>query len=105
MKIFDLEQAILGCWHVTDDIELLYERIGDSTDFQGMNPKHVDDIMNILLGLREVYDMRFNKCWSIFEETTKEYHKLHKMSGIDREEEILALFSRRPTSMADEHEE
>jgi len=111
-KIFDLEQDILSCWHVTDDLKLLYERIGDSSEFRDLSATHTDAIMNILLGLQEVYDMRFEKCFRSFEAVSEENRLYRKISGVEREQELVNLFnrevvnfSRRPTSMADEHED
>jgi len=43
---FDLEQQILDCWRVTDDINILYDR-------QEYMSK--DEQMNYLLGLNSLY--------------------------------------------------
>jgi len=57
---FDLEQNIMKCWSVTDDIDLLYENVMDTDMSQ-------DDIANALLGLKVMYDMKFEKLWANFE--------------------------------------
>jgi hypothetical protein len=57
---FDLEQNILKCWNVTEDIDLLYENVMD----KDMTP---DDIANALLGMKQLYEMKFNKLWDNFE--------------------------------------
>ena len=54
--IFELEQSIIRCWSVVDDIDLLYKRVGDSSEFDSLSPKQMDALMNILLGVKEVYD-------------------------------------------------
>lgn len=59
---FDVEQGILSCWHVTDDIDLLYKQVMDG------NPS-TDDIANVLLGIKTIYNMRFNNLFEDFEET------------------------------------
>ena len=64
--IFDLEQKIFQCWHVLDDIELLAEKYTEMSE---------DELGNTLLGLQNVYQMRFEDCWTCFEEVCKEYHK------------------------------
>ena len=56
---FDLEQQILECWKVTSDIDLFYESMEDMDE---------DRRMNYLLGLKEMYELRFNKLWDIFEQ-------------------------------------
>jgi len=77
-NIFDLEQSIMRCWNIADDIDLLYRNIGDSSEFEDMDPKHKDKIMNILLGMNQLYEMKFNDCWQEFEAVAHEYHKREK---------------------------
>lgn len=57
---FNLEEEILAVWKVVDDIELLLTYVGDSPVFEGMNPKHADEIMNFLLGMKTIYDVKFH---------------------------------------------
>ena len=56
---FDLEQQILECWRVTDDINILYDR-------QEYMSK--DEQMNYLLGLNSLYKQKFEILWSTFEQ-------------------------------------
>ena len=57
---FDLEQNILDCWKITDDVNLLYKNV--------MNEEmDKDNISNVLLGLQAIYSMRFEQLWSTFE--------------------------------------
>lgn len=60
---FDLEQQILECWKVTSDINLFYESM------EGMDE---DRRMNYLLGLKEMYELKFNKMWDIFEQLVRD---------------------------------
>ena len=60
MSRFDLEQQILKCWHVVDDLELLEELILDR------NPT-TDELANIVLGLKSIYKLKFEKCFDTFE--------------------------------------
>ena len=64
---FDLEQDILSCWHVTDDIELLFDNIMNETLTK-------DQITNALLGMKELYQMKFEKCFKTFEGYLAEVH-------------------------------
>jgi hypothetical protein len=83
-KIFDLEQQIMQCWNVVDDIDMLYEYFGDNEFFTGMDPKHADEIMNCMLGLKALYKVKFENTWDTFEEVTKEYHTLkNKRESMD----------------------
>ena len=56
---FDLEQNIMQCWNVTDDIQL-YLDMHDKMD--------EDQRMNYLIGLKQMYQMKFERCWNNFEQ-------------------------------------
>lgn len=58
---FDLEQNIMKCWNVTDDIHLLFENVMEKDLTK-------DDIANALLGMRQLYEMKFEKLWDNFEQ-------------------------------------
>lgn len=62
-KIQDLEQEVLRCWEVTQDLDLLAQEY-----------EHDDDICNRVLGIKHVYDMRFNKAWDTYEKVCKEHY-------------------------------
>jgi hypothetical protein len=57
---FDLEQNILKCWNVTEDVYLLYENVMEKEMTR-------DEIANALLGMHQLYEMKFNKLWDNFE--------------------------------------
>jgi len=57
---FDLEQNILKCWSVTEDINLLYENVMEKELTK-------DQIANALLGIHQLYEMKFEKLWDTFE--------------------------------------
>jgi hypothetical protein len=57
---FDLEQNILDCWKITDDINLLYRNVMEEE-------LDKDKISNVLLGLQAIYSMRFEQLWETFE--------------------------------------
>lgn len=61
---FSVEQGILSCWHVADDIDLLYKNVMDG------NPT-TDEISNLLLGIKSLYDMRFSALFADFTETIR----------------------------------
>ena len=62
---FDLEQNILDCWKITDDIELVCEYV--------LNDEKLDrdKIANALLGLQTIYSMKFEKTWTNFENVVR----------------------------------
>jgi hypothetical protein len=56
---FDLEQNIMQCWNVCDDIQLLL----DSWDKMDEDQKQ-----NYLIGLTQMYQMKFERCFNSFEQ-------------------------------------
>lgn len=77
-KIFDLEQRIMKCWNVVDDLDDLYYYFGDDPFFKDMDAKQRDKICNLLLGMKEMYQIKFQKCIFDFEDVFKEYHSHNK---------------------------
>ena len=61
MDRFDLEQQIMKCWNVTDDIQLVYETVLDKEMTK-------DQIANCLLGMHQMYELKFNKLFDTFSE-------------------------------------
>jgi hypothetical protein len=57
---FELEQEILACWSVVEDIELVYQ----ASD----KPLSQDELQNALLGLQTLYQMKFERLFATFEE-------------------------------------
>lgn len=64
---FDLEQDIMSCWGVVDDIKLVMELVCDSGEFVGLPAKAEDRLANLLLGLQSMYQLKFEKCFRTFE--------------------------------------
>ena len=62
---FDLEQQIMDCWRVTDDMKILTEEVMEG-DFSK------DQICNVLIGLEQLYSIKFNKLFRTYEELLKE---------------------------------
>jgi hypothetical protein len=76
MKILDLEQEIMKAWHVIDDIQLLNENVMETNMSR-------DDIINALVGLESIYNMRFIKLFNTFEEVCKEFRAMRKQNEND----------------------
>ena len=66
---FDLEQRIMQCWDIIDDLEVLYTQVLDAP----RRPTD-DEIANVLLGLQQLYDMKFYNLMSTYEKFLKEKH-------------------------------
>ena len=61
---FDLEQQILDCWRIVDDLDVLFEGICEGTMAD-------DEAANLLLGLKELYSRKFNRTFNTFEACIK----------------------------------
>ena len=61
---FTLEDQIMQCWGVTDDIEMIYYTEALYQD--------EDRMMNVLLGLHELYNIRFQRMFDTFEKMVHE---------------------------------
>jgi hypothetical protein len=57
---FDFEQQIMQCWGVVEDIDTLYETMME----QDVPKEH---IINALLGMKHLYNMKFDRMFQTFE--------------------------------------
>lgn len=57
---FDFEQEIMGCWNIVEELKLLHEGVleRDLTS---------DQVSNILSGMTELYQMKFEILFETFE--------------------------------------
>jgi hypothetical protein len=62
---FELEQQILNCWSIIDDIQVLQTVIESNSD--SIDPKVNDIISNYLLGLTSIYQHKFERMFGTFE--------------------------------------
>jgi hypothetical protein len=65
---FDLEQEIMNCWNVTADMDNLYSYIMNGEENAEFDR---DKAANILLGLIQLYDLKFNKLFNTFSDCVK----------------------------------
>lgn len=63
---FDLEQEIMDCWNVTSDLRLLADSISEE---QGLTK---EQLSIILRGLSQLYELKFSRTFSTFEELLSE---------------------------------
>ena len=62
-RLSDLEPMIMDCWSVCNDLQTLFKQIGDSD--RDPTP---DELINILLGMDELYQMKFDQLFNMYEE-------------------------------------
>jgi hypothetical protein len=72
---FDFEQQILKCWNITDDIKEVSEHFMNYHDASFTK----DRMSNSLIGLSELYEIKFNKLWDLFEEVHMDLVRENKM--------------------------
>ena len=63
---FDFEQQIMSCWNITTDLKDLNEGVLESNLSK-------DQISNALMGLEQLYELRFNKLFQQFETLIQEH--------------------------------
>jgi len=80
---FDFEQQIVKCWSIVDDLKELDEGL-----FEGWVENNSEDsFSNQVMALAHVYDVKFHKLWSLFEDVMMAEVRKNKML----EEECAAL--------------
>jgi len=62
---FDLEQKIMQCWSVVEDIEHYLHAEEKLTE---------DERQNFLIGLKTIYQVKFDSLFGCFEQYVKENH-------------------------------
>lgn len=67
VPFYELEQPIMDCWNVTEDLNTLFAHVVDTVVGQLDN----DQIANALLGLKTIYEMKFQQLFNKFEELLK----------------------------------
>ena len=82
--IFDLEQQLMDCWSILDDIKVLEEAVLDKEQSH-------NDTGNVLIGLEYLYQLKFEKLFATFENHCKEYHQYRIFYELNQAPEIDIL--------------
>ena len=69
---FDLEQGIMSCWNVTNDLDTLFEELVENNSFTK------DQASNFALGLSTIYTAKFEKLFRTFEEFLQTYYTVSR---------------------------
>ena len=62
---FEHEQQVMKCWNIVDELNSLNKAIME-TDITR------DKISNVLIGLADLYEIKFNELWDHFENSLKD---------------------------------
>lgn len=91
---FDMEQQIMTCWSICEDLDTLMEGVMEHDMSQ-------DRITNALLGMKELYQLKFDKLWDQFESMCREYCELTKIADsykIEQDQKkVAAMTAKEPT--------
>lgn len=74
-----LEEQILDCWRVVDDLKVLFH----ADDIRELTP---DERSNIVLGLFSLYQVKFETLFSTFENHTKEFYDMKMSTELARQD-------------------
>ncbi len=69
-----LEEDLTRVWSVTEDIDDVLKFVGDDPFFEGLTAEHQDKLMNLLIGIKELSNVKMQAAWNSFEKVTKEYY-------------------------------
>lgn len=58
---YEMEQQIMKCWEVVEDLRLLSAAVNNGSDFT-----------TTLKGTSELYEYKFQKLWDLYEQATHE---------------------------------
>ena len=67
MNRFDLEEDMSNLNQIGEDIETIIYAIGDSP-----NKYTEDQLLNMLIGIKQLHDTRYEKMWTTFEHLIKD---------------------------------
>jgi hypothetical protein len=84
-----LEEQILGCWNIIDDLKTTFhaEKLYEDEN----------EMMNVLLGLISLYTIKFENLFTTYEVFLEEFYEM-KTKKETEEFEQLKLFSKFPES-------
>ena len=80
MNILELEQELLNFSRILDDIEVTTEWFCNDEKWSSMDSELHGALMDKYLGIKELYEIRFQICWDSFEKVCKEYHEYRKIA-------------------------
>jgi hypothetical protein len=62
-KLQELEVKIMDCWSVCNDLETVFQQVGD-----GEREPTTDELMNALMGMQQLYQWKFEQLFSKYED-------------------------------------
>ena len=62
-KLQDIEENIMDCWSVCNDLESVFKQIGD-----GDSEPTPDELMNTIMGMQQLYQWKFEQLFNKYED-------------------------------------
>ena len=62
-KLQDIEENIMDCWSVCNDLESVFKQIGD-----GDREPTPDELMNTIMGMQQLYHWKFEQLFNKYED-------------------------------------
>ena len=69
-KMYDLEEMIMDCWSVCNDLGVVFKQIGD-----GNRDPTPDEMMNTLMGMQQLYHWKFEQLFNKYEDVLETQRK------------------------------
>jgi hypothetical protein len=70
-----MEEHLTSMYGVIDDIDAMIYRIGDCE-----KPPSEDQLLNMLIGMNEMFKCKYDRAWNTFERLVKETHEIAKLN-------------------------
>lgn len=80
--IYGLEEHLTNLASITEDLRQLADMISNEMMFK--KPSDDDRVMNLLIGLGELQNMRFNAAWKVYEKMIKTDHEMYQAQQLEK---------------------
>jgi len=75
MKIFELEQQLLKCSNIVDDLRMIHKMYDNMTPDDMTPDARMESALDKINAIAELYEVHFSTTWYSFEEVCREYQK------------------------------
>ena len=69
-KLHDLEEMIMDCWSVCNDLRTVLQQVGD-----GDREPTPDELMNAIMGMQQIYHWKFEQLFKKYEDILEAQRK------------------------------
>ena len=69
-KLYDLEEMIMDCWSVCNDLRTVLQQVGD-----GDRDPTPDELMNAIMGMQQIYHWKFEQLFNKYEDILEAQRK------------------------------